>query len=314
MISLDGARIWVTGHRGMVGSALCRRLAEDDVVILNATRQQCDLTDTGAVQRWIRQYKPDMVVHAAAKVGGILANASYPVDFLQENLQIATNVISAAHAAGVQKLVFLGSSCIYPKHAPQPITPDALLSAPLEPTNEWYALAKIAGLKLCQAYRQQYGADFISVMPCNLYGPGDNFDLQTSHVAAALLRRISEAAASNAPTVTLWGSGTPRREFMHVDDLADGVVFALQHYSDIPPLNIGCNADISIRELAQLIAEIVGYKGEFTLDTSKPDGTPKKLMDSRLINSMGWQPRHDFRSGFAAFYKWYIEQEIAVAA
>lgn len=314
MLALNGQRIWVTGHQGMVGSALCRRLARENCTVITATRAECDLRDAAAVRAFAKQQKPDIVLHAAAKVGGILANATYPVDFLQENLLSATNVISTAHEIGVQKLVFLGSSCIYPKFAPQPIQPDALLTSALEPTNEWYALAKIAGLKLCQAYRQQYGADFISVMPCNLYGPGDNFDLQTSHVAAALLRRISEAAINNAPQVVLWGSGTPRREFLHVDDLADGVIFALQHYSETAPLNIGCNADISIRELAELIGEITSYKGEFIQDPSKPDGTPKKLMDSRVIFEMGWQPQYDFKTGFITFYEWYTQQEIAAAA
>ncbi len=314
MLELVNKRIWVTGHQGMVGSALCRRLVQENCTIITATRQQCDLRDSHTVQAFAKQQKPDIVLHAAAKVGGILANATYPVDFLEDNLLSATNVISAAHAVSVQKFVFLGSSCIYPKHAPQPIAPEALLTSPLEPTNEWYALAKIAGLKLCQAYRQQYGADFISVMPCNLYGPGDNFDLQTSHVAAALLRRIHEAKQANAPQVVLWGTGTPRREFLHVDDLADGVIFALQNYSDTAPLNIGYGDDISIRNLAELIGEITGYLGEFIQDTSKPDGTPKKLMDNSVIRAMGWQPHYTFKTGFAAFYDWYTQQEIAAAA
>ena len=280
LYDLTGKRVFVCGHAGMVGSALVRRLGREDCTILTATRRELDLKDQAAVYRWMAQNRPQAVFLAAAKVGGILANATYPADFLYDNLMIEANVISAAHRCGVEKLLFLGSSCIYPKLAPQPIAEDALLTGPLEPTNEWYAIAKIAGIKLCQAYRQQHDADFISAMPTNLYGPGDNFDLASSHVLPALIRKAHEAKTAGAPDITLWGTGTPRREFLHVDDCAEALVFLMQRYSGHEHINIGSGGDLTIRELAETICDIVGYRGSIVLDTTKPDGTPRKLMDS----------------------------------
>jgi GDP-L-fucose synthase len=296
---LAGKRVWVAGHRGMVGSALVRRLASEDCEILTASRAELDLTRQQAVEDWAAAHRPQVVVLAAARVGGIAANAARPLDFLLDNLVIETNVLKAAADAGVEKLLFLGSSCIYPKFAPQPINEDALLTGPLEPTNEWYAVAKIAGIKLAQAYRAQEGRDFISAMPTNLYGPGDNYDLESSHVIPALLRKAVEARDAGAETLTVWGSGTPRREFMHVDDLADALVFVLRNYSDASHINIGVGDDVTIAELAQTVADVVGFGGRLAFDTSRPDGTPRKLMDSGRLTALGWRPRIGLREGLA---------------
>jgi GDP-L-fucose synthase len=271
---LSGKSVFVAGHRGMVGGALVRRLANEPCDVITATRAELDLTNQAAVRDWFAAQKPDVVILAAAKVGGIHANATYPVDFLADNLSLQTNVITSAYANGVEKLLFLGSSCIYPKYAQQPIREDALLTGPLEPSNEWYAIAKIAGIKLCQAYRKQYGADFISAQPTNLYGPGDNYDLENSHVLPALLRKFHEAKQNGTSEVVVWGSGKPLREFLHVDDLADALVFLLKDYSDEVPLNVGSGIEVTIRELAQTIARVVGYEARLTFDADKPDGTP----------------------------------------
>jgi GDP-L-fucose synthase len=305
MLDLAGKRVWVAGHRGMVGSAVVRRLASEQCEVLAVDSRTLDLRDQAAVRRWVADARPDVVVVAAAKVGGILANATYPADFLYENLMIEANVIEAAHRENVGKLLFLGSSCIYPKFAPQPITEDALLTGPLEPTNEWYAIAKIAGIKLCQAYRAQHGRDFISAMPTNLYGPGDNFDLNSSHVMPALMRKAHEAKATGADTLTIWGSGTPRREFLHVDDLADACVFLLKSYSGESHVNVGSGSDVTILELAQLVARTVGFTGEIVRDESKPDGTPRKLMSDALIGSMGWKARIPLDEGITSTYEWF---------
>jgi GDP-L-fucose synthase len=311
--SLRGKRVWVAGHRGMVGGALVRRLASENVTLLTATHRELDLTRQADVEAWMRAHKPEAVFMAAAKVGGIVANDTRPAEFLTDNLQIQTNIIATAHAIGVEKLLFLGSSCIYPRLAPQPMTEDALLTGPLEPTNQWYAIAKIAGLKQCQAYRRAYGRDFISCMPTNLYGPGDNFDLTSSHVLPALIAKAHDAKVGGKPTLTLWGTGTPRREFLHVDDLADACVFLMKTYSDEPPVNIGVGADVTIRELAELIAEVVGFKGSFTFDTGKPDGTPRKLLDVSRMSALGWKAKIGLRAGVAATYDWY-RKNIATAA
>ncbi len=303
--SLAGKRVWVAGHRGMVGGALVRRLAREDCEILTADRSELDLMDQAAVRSWAAERKPHAVFVAAAKVGGILANATHPVDFLYNNLVIETNVIEAAFRAGVEKLEFLGSSCIYPKFADQPIREDALLTGPLEPTNEWYAIAKIAGIKLCQAYRQQYGADYISAMPTNLYGPGDNFDATSSHVLPALLRKVDEAKAAGASDITIWGTGTPRREFLHVDDCADACVFLMKNYSDAGHVNVGSGSDVTIRELAETICDVVGFEGDVLRDLDKPDGTPRKLMDNSKLRGLGWAPRIDLRDGITSTYAWY---------
>jgi GDP-L-fucose synthase len=304
---LTGKRVFVAGHRGMVGSAIMRRLGREDCTVLTASRAELDLKDQAAVRAWFAANKPDAVFLAAAKVGGILANDSYPADFLYDNLMIEANVIEAAHVHDVEKLLFLGSSCIYPKFAPQPITEDALLTGPLEPTNEWYAIAKIAGIKLAQAYRKQHGRDFISAMPTNLYGPGDNFDLQSSHVLPALIRKAHEAKLARAPSMQIWGSGTPRREFLHVDDLADACVFLMRTYSDESHVNVGFGDDVTIIELVEMVTEAVGFAGEIVRDTTKPDGTPRKLMDSALLTGVGWQPQIGLREGIAATYQWFLE-------
>jgi GDP-L-fucose synthase len=301
-------RIFVAGHRGLVGSALSRRLhAAGHRTLLERTSAELDLRDAAAVERFFAAEKPQFVFLAAARVGGIQANDSRPADFIRDNLQIQTNVIDAAWRHGTRKLLFLGSSCIYPKLAPQPLREDYLLTGPLEPTNEWYAIAKIAGLKMCQAYRRQYGFDAISAMPTNLYGPGDNFDLQTSHVLPALLRKIHEAKASGAPTVTIWGSGKPRREFLHVDDLADALVALMLGYSEEAPINVGWGEDVSIMELAQSIAAVVGYSGGFVFDASKPDGTPRKLLDTARLSAFGWKPRIRLQAGLGSTYDWYLQ-------
>jgi GDP-L-fucose synthase len=297
---LEGKRVWVAGHRGMVGSAIVRRLASEGCEILTAGRDVLDLERQSEVEAWIAKEKPDAIFMAAAKVGGIVANDTYPADFLYNNLVIETNIVDAAWRSGVGKVLFLGSSCIYPKFAPQPIMEDALLTGPLEPTNEWYAIAKIAGIKLAQAYRKQHGCDFISAMPTNLYGPGDNFDLNTSHVLPALIRKASEAKAAGRDHITIWGTGTPRREFLHADDCADACVFLMKHYSDFEHVNVGSGEDIPIIDLARLICEAVGFVGDIQIDPSKPDGTPRKLMSGDKIRSLGWSPRIPLRSGVAS--------------
>lgn len=299
---LVGKRVFVAGHRGMVGSAIVRRLARERCDILTADRATLDLGDQAAVRAWFAAERPDAVFLAAAKVGGILANDSYPADFLYDNLMIEANVIEAAHRVGVAKLLFLGSSCIYPKLAPQPIPESALLTGPLEPTNEWYAIAKIAGIKLAQAYRRQHGDDYISAMPTNLYGPGDNFDLQSSHVLPAIIRKVHEAKQAGAASIELWGSGTPRREFLHVDDMADASVFLMRHYSGDEHVNVGFGDDLTILELAQLVCAVVGYDGAIKLDSTKPDGTMRKLMDSGRLHAMGWSPTVGLREGIAGVY------------
>lgn len=304
--SLAGKRVWVAGHRGMVGSALVRRLADENCEVLTAGRDTLDLLDQAAVRAWTARERPDAVFLAAAKVGGILANDSFPADFLYQNLVIETNIVDAAHRADVAKLCFLGSSCIYPKFAEQPIVEEALLTGPLEPTNEWYAIAKIAGIKLAQSYRRQYGADYISAMPTNLYGPGDNFDLNSSHVLPALIRKAHEAKTSGAKTMTLWGSGTPMREFLHVDDCADACVFLMKRYSDAGHINVGSGTDIAIIDLARLVCQVVGADVEIVLDTDKPDGTPRKLMSNAKLAGMGWSPRIALRDGIASTYDWFL--------
>jgi GDP-L-fucose synthase len=306
---LRGKRVFVAGHRGMVGAALVRRLAEEDCALLSVPRQTVDLRDQRAVTTWFEQNRPQAVLMAAATVGGIAANAARPSDFLFDNLAIATNVIDAAYRVGVEKLMFFGSSCIYPRLAPQPIAEDSLLTGPLEPTNEWYAIAKIAGLKLCEAYRRQHGSDFVSVMPTNLYGPGDNFDPLASHVLPALLRRIGEAAREGRPTVEIWGSGEPRREFLHVDDLADAAVFLMRNWSSDQHINIGSGSDVTIADLARMIARVVGFDGEFVFDRTKPDGTPRKLLDVAKLTALGWRPRIELEPGIREVYRWYLGNE-----
>ncbi|WP_289781872.1 GDP-L-fucose synthase [Caulobacter sp. RL271] len=307
--SLQGKRVWVAGHRGMVGSAIVRRLAKEDCEVLIAGRDVLDLERQDQVERWLATEKPDAIFMAAAKVGGILANDTYPADFLYNNLVIETNIVDAAYKNGVEKVLFLGSSCIYPKFAPQPIQEDALLSGPLEPTNEWYAIAKIAGIKLAQAYRKQHGCDFISAMPTNLYGPGDNFNLSTSHVVPALMRKAHEAKLSGAEEITIWGTGTPRREFLHADDCADACVFLMKTYSGYEHVNVGSGSDITILELANLICEAVGFKGRVITDPTKPDGTPRKLMSADKLRSMGWAPQISLSDGMSGTYEWYKQTQ-----
>ena len=290
----------------MVGGAVVRRLATEQCEVVTAGRDVLDLIDQAQVRQWMAHKQPQVMVVAAAKVGGILANSTYPADFLYNNLMIEANLIEAAHQAGVEKVLFLGSSCIYPQLAPQPIREESLLTGPLEPTNEWYAIAKIAGIKLCQAYRAQYGRDYISAMPTNLYGPGDNFDLQSSHVMPALIRKAHEAKLAGRDSFEIWGSGTPLREFMHVDDLADACVFLLKAYSDPMPINIGFGSDVTIGELAELVAKVVGFTGIVTRDATKPDGTPRKLMDSARLHAMGWAPRIALEAGIADAYQHFL--------
>lgn len=305
LFSLKDKKIWVAGHNGMVGSAMVRRLQREECFIFTAGRDKFDLRRQENVERWVKVYQPDVIVMAAAKVGGIAANAQYPAEFLYDNLMIEANIIHAAHHARVKKLLFLGSSCIYPQMAKQPITEDALLTGPLEPTNEAYAIAKIAGVKLCESYRAQYGCDFISAMPCNLYGPGDNFNPETAHVIPALLRKAYEARRSGL--LQVWGSGKPRREFMHVDDLADALVFMLKHYSGASPVNIGSGKDISIADLVAVIAEVTGFDGRIAFDSARPDGTPRKLMDSSRIAAGGWKPSIGLTAGLESTFRWYME-------
>ena len=298
----------------MVGSALTRRLAKEECRLLTVGRDVVDLRDQMAVDRWFDEHRPEAVMLAAARVGGIHANDAHPGDFLYDNLAIATNVIEAARRTGAAKLMFLGSSCIYPRLAPQPIPESSLLTGPLEPTNEWYAVAKIAGLKLCQAYRRQHGCDFVSVMPTNLYGPNDNFNLLSSHVLPALLAKIDAAVREGRDTVEIWGSGQPRREFLHVDDLADAIVFLMKHWSDEEPINIGMGSDVTIAELARLIADVVGFTGRFVFDGSKPDGTPRKLLDVSKLTALGWRPGIDLKAGIRQTHEWYRANRAARAA
>ncbi|WP_421861401.1 GDP-L-fucose synthase [Oceanicaulis sp.] len=308
MYPLAKKRIWVAGHRGMVGSALVRRLAaEQPSEILTVTRQEVDLTQQDATRDWLERARPDAVFVPAAKVGGILANDTYPADFLYENLMIAANIIHAAHAVGVEKLLFLGSSCIYPKFSVQPIVEEALLTGALEPTNEWYAIAKIAGIKLCQAYRRQHGDDFISAMPTNLYGPGDNYDLKSSHVIPALIRKAHEAKHTGAASMEIWGTGAPMREFLHVDDCADALVHLMKVYSDEGHINVGSGEDLTIEQLARLVMEVVGFEGELTKNTSKPDGTPRKLMSADRLRGLGWEPTIALRDGLAHAYACFLQ-------
>ena len=304
--ALQGKKIYVAGHRGMVGGALMRRLAGEPVTLVAADRATVDLRDQAAVRGFFRDNRPDVVLLAAARVGGILANNTRPAEFLQDNLTLQSNVIGAAYDYGVEKLVFLGSSCIYPKFAPQPIVEDALLTGPLEPTNEWYAIAKIAGLKLCQAIRRQYGRDFVSVMPTNLYGPGDNYDLQSSHVVPALIRKAHAAKLRGDDAFTIWGSGAPLREFMHVDDCADAIVHVLKTYSEDSHINIGSGEEVTILDLARIVADVVGFSGRIDLDATKPDGTPRKLMDSSRLLALGWRPRLTLKAGLADAYRWFL--------
>jgi len=302
---LSGKRVWVAGHNGMVGSAIVRRLARESCTVLTVNRKEVDLTRQAAVEAWMTREKPDAVFVAAAVVGGIMANSTRPAEFLTDNLQIQNNIIATAHQIDVKKLLFLGSSCIYPRLAEQPIREDSLLTGPLEPTNQWYAVAKIAGIKQCQAYRQAYGRNFISAMPTNLYGPGDNFDPQSSHVLPALMMKAHRAKLAGAKELTLWGTGKPLREFLHVDDLADACIFLMKSYSEDMHINVGSGSDLTIRALAELIAEVVGFEGAFVYDSSKPDGTPRKLMDSSRINALGWKPSISLKDGIASAYDWY---------
>jgi GDP-L-fucose synthase len=306
---LSNKKIWVAGHRGMVGSALVRRLHSENCTVITATRQELDLKRQDEVEKFVQTNRPDAIILAAAKVGGILANDAFPADFLYDNLIIEANIFEAAHRNDVDRLLFLGSSCIYPKFAPQPISEDALLTGPLEPTNEWYAVAKIAGIKLADAYRKQHGRDYISAMPTNLYGPGDNFDLQSSHVLPALIHKAHLAKVTGASEIAIWGTGKPRREFLHVDDCADALVFLLKNYSDAQHVNVGSGEDIEIIELARLVCRVVGYEGKIAHDLSKPDGTPRKLMSTDKLKNMGWMPRISLEEGIRAVYDWFLQFE-----
>jgi len=309
LYDLQGKRIFVAGHKGMVGAAVRRQLAQQGMDVMTADRAQLDLLDQAAVRQWVSANSPDVMIVAAAKVGGILANDSRPAEFIYENLVIETNLIDAAYRSGVERVVFLGSSCIYPKFAPQPISEDSLLTGPPEPTNEWYAIAKIAGVKLAQAYRKQYGCRYISVMPTNLYGIGDNFSLQGSHVIPALMRKAHEAKIAGEPTMNVWGTGTVRREFLFVEDLADAVLFLAEHYDEPAPINVGIGEDVTIRELAELVSSVVGFTGKLEFDASKPDGTPRKLLDVSLIANLGWKARTDLRTGLTSTYDWFLANQ-----
>ena len=305
--ALRNKRVWVAGDRGLVGSALVRRLQNEGCEILKAPRQSVDLRRPDQVERWMADAKPQAVFLAAARVGGIYANDTRPAEFIYDNLMIQSNVVEASRRVGVEKLMLLGSSCIYPRLAPQPIPESALLTGPLEPTNEWYAVAKIAGIKLGQAYRRQYGCDFISVMPTNLYGPGDNFDLLQSHVVPALLVKAHAAKLSHAPAIEVWGTGKVRREFLYVDDAADGMVYLMQNYSDSAIVNLGPGSDLSIVDLVTLICSVVGYQGEMKFDTSRPDGAPRKMVDTSFADSLGWKARTSLRNGLEQTYRWYLD-------
>ena len=304
------ARIYVAGHQGLVGSAVVRRLRAlgfDNLLL--AERRELELTRQADVDRWFAAHRPEVVIMAAARVGGIHANNSYPAEFIRDNLEVQNNVIDAAYRHGARKLTFLGSSCIYPKHAPQPMNEDCLLTGPLEPTNEWYAIAKIAGIKMCQAYRRQYGFDAISLMPTNLYGPGDNFSLENSHVLPALIAKFHEARRIGQKSVVVWGTGTPRREFLYVDDLADAVVFLTRNYADAGPINVGTGTDVTIRELADLVGTVVGFTGDLVFDTKKLDGTPRKLLDVGRVQALGWRATTSLESGLRATYEWFCANE-----
>lgn len=303
---LAGKKIWVAGHRGMVGSALMRRLASENCEILTVDREAVDLRRQADVERWVEDTKPDAIFLAAATVGGILANDSRPADFLYDNLVIETNVIEAARRAEVSKLLFLGSTCIYPRLSPQPMAEDSLLTGPLEPTNQWYAIAKISGIMMCRAYRRQYGLDYISAMPTNLYGPGDNYDLQSSHVVPALIAKAHTAKVEGVPDIVVWGTGMPLREFLHVDDLADALVFLMRNYSGDDHLNIGAGAEVTIRGLAELVMRIVGIKGKLRFDPSKPDGAPRKLVNTQRLEALGWRSRIGLEDGLRNAYDWYV--------
>ena len=307
---LKGKTVFVAGHRGMVGSALVRRLARENVTIVTVPRSEVDLRDQAAVNAWFAKTKPQVVFHAGAKVGGIVANNTLRAEFIYENIVIATNVIQAAHTNGVQKLMFLGSSCVYPKLAAQPLREDSLLTGPLEATNEPYAIAKIAGMKMAEAYRAQYGSDFINVMPTNLYGPGDNYHPEYSHVVAALIRRFHEAKESNAPSVVVWGTGTPRREFLYVDDMADACVHLMKTYSSDLLVNIGTGKDMTIAEFASVVADVVGYKGKIEFDSSKPDGTPRKLLDIGRLAKLGWQATTSLKDGIRLAYQAFLKESV----
>ena len=307
--SMTGKRVYVAGHRGMVGSAIVRRLKIENCEILAVDRSEVDLRDQGCVRAWFNRNRPQAVFIAGAKVGGILANSSYPVDFLYDNMMIAANLIEAAHQFDVEKLLFLGSSCIYPKYAPQPITEDALLTGPLEPTNQWYAVAKIAGLKLTQAYRTQYQRDFISAMPTNLYGPGDNYHPENSHVMPALIRKAHDAKIAQTGMI-VWGTGRPLREFLYVDDCADACIFLMKNYSDFEHVNVGSSGDVSILELTRLVCDVVGMKGKIEHDFSKPDGTPRKLMSSNRLSELGWTSKVQLRKGIEKSYEWFLNSQV----
>ncbi len=314
LYDLKGKRVWVAGHRGMVGSALVRRLRQEDCEILTVGRDEVDLRNQATTSAWITKEKPQAVFLAAAKVGGILANDTRPAEFLYDNLMIEANIIEASYRTGVEKLLFLGSSCIYPKFADQPIVEEALLTGPLEPTNEWYAIAKIAGIKLAQAYRKQHGCDFISAMPTNLYGPGDNFDLETSHVLPALIRKAHEAKLRADKEMVVWGTGSPRREFLHADDCADALVFLMENYSAAEHVNVGSGTDCSILDLTRLVCRVVGFEGEITHDLSKPDGTLRKLMDGSKLRLMGWQPQLGLEEGIRTTYDRFLQAEASRTA
>jgi GDP-L-fucose synthase len=305
--NLAGKRIWVAGHRGMVGSAIVRRLAAENCNLITATRAELDLRRQADVEKWIMDRRPQAIFLAAATVGGILANNTRPADFLYDNLTVETNVIHAARNAGVEKLLFLSSSCVYPRLAPQPMAEETLLTGPLEPTNQWYAVAKIAGMKLCQAYRRQHGCDFISAMPPNVYGPGDNYDPQSSHVAAAMLVKVHEAKRSKARAITIWGTGTPRREFIFADDLADALVFLMKQYSDDSHINVGTGREITIRELAEIVARVANWRGRVEYDPAMPDGMPQKLLDVSRLQAIGWSAKTDLEHGLRLAYQWYVD-------
>ncbi|MEQ1812530.1 MAG: GDP-L-fucose synthase [Terricaulis sp.] len=303
-----GARVWVAGHNGLVGSGVARRVASTGAELLTVNRSDLDLRRQSDVEAWMAQHKPDVVIIAAAVVGGILANRTRPAEFLSDNLLIETSIINSAHEQGVKRLVFLSSSCVYPRLAEQPIAENSMLTGPLEPTNEWYAVAKIAGQKLCDALRRQYGRDYISLVPATIYGPGDNFDLEGGHVLPTLMRRFHEGKQTGAPEIALWGTGSPIREFLHVDDLADAVVFAADNYVEEGPLNVPALAETSIRDLAAMMQEVTGYKGKLAYDTSKPDGMPRKVVDGSRLNALGWRPSTALREGLRAMYDWYCDR------